>query len=191
MNGRIQLLRRASAGFTLVELLITVAIIAILAAIAVPVINSNTPASEANSLLGALQFARTSAVKLGQNIVVCPSTDGATCTGSTSWSVGWIVLAPQNGLCSSTGASKDVVLQVQSAFTNQDTATFTPLNGNSISAFCYSQIGFSLVSNTGWVQFDSNPANLARRRCLSVVGVGHMQVFKHGQTDTPGVVSCP
>jgi type IV fimbrial biogenesis protein FimT len=183
--------QQAARGFTLVELMITVLIVAILAAVAVPAFNANTPASEANSLLGSMQFARSAAVKQGQNIVVCASSDGATCNGGTAWNTGWIVLAPTSLSCTATGgATGDVVLQAQNKFTNKDTATFTALGGNTANAFCFNKMGFVSVAFTGKVAFNTTPANSARSRCTILSGVGHAQVVNKGASDALQV-SCP
>src|ERR1700690_4155283 len=85
-----------ASGFTLFEMLITMTIAAILAAIAVPsfryVTNANRISSEVNGLLGDLQFARSEALKEGKNVSVCMSTGGQTCdTTGNAWNCGWIV----------------------------------------------------------------------------------------------------
>lgn len=185
-------------GFTLIELIITILIVVILAAVAVPAFTSNTPGSDANALLGSLEFARTMAVKRGQPIVVCPSTNGTTCASSTSWASGWIVLAPgtyqSNPVtsCAATGGgATDTVMQNQSYFTNRDTAVFTALGGNANTSFCFYAFGVSPTNYTGWVQFDSKPVNVTSRRCLALTGVGHVQVLKHGQSDSSGAMTCP
>src|SRR5277367_3145724 len=89
--------RMRAHGFTLVEVVVTVAVAAILLSIAVPsfryVTNSNRIAGESNGLVGDLQFARAEAIKEGRTVTVCVSTDGANCTGSTSWEGGWIVFS--------------------------------------------------------------------------------------------------
>ncbi|AMJ55661.1 MULTISPECIES: GspH/FimT family pseudopilin [Stenotrophomonas] len=81
---------RASAhgrvrGFSLVELMVTVAIAAILLAIATPsfrsIINSNRLTSQANELVGSLQQARSEAIKRNTRVSVCGSADGANCGG--------------------------------------------------------------------------------------------------------------
>lgn len=75
-------LRKASGslGFTLVELMITVAVVAILMAIATPsftsIINSNRLASAANEMVATLQTARMEAVRLNTTVKVCGGCDG-------------------------------------------------------------------------------------------------------------------
>lgn len=86
---------RFQQGFTLVELMITIAIFGILLAIATadygPIINSNRLASAMNQLQGELAFARTEASKASSNVTVCSSTDSASCSGGTGWEGGWII----------------------------------------------------------------------------------------------------
>ncbi|WP_146910609.1 GspH/FimT family pseudopilin [Arenimonas daejeonensis] len=75
-----------SAGFTLVELMITIAVLAVVLAVAVPsfqgVINRNRLVSAANEAVGVLQIARMEAIRRNARVEICPSTNGAACSGS-------------------------------------------------------------------------------------------------------------
>lgn len=81
--------RRDSSAFTLVELIITIAIAAILAAIAMPSYTEfsvrMTVSENTNALVGALSLARSEAVKRGRPVAVIANGD--------DWSKGWQVVA--------------------------------------------------------------------------------------------------
>jgi type IV fimbrial biogenesis protein FimT len=95
--------RRSAGGFTLMELMIAVVIIAILLGMAVPsfrdVILNTRRSSATNELLASLQMARGEALKLARSVTVCPSTEAANpsvaspvCASATdAWSTGWLV----------------------------------------------------------------------------------------------------
>ena len=84
-----------SRGFTLVELMVVLAIAAILALIAAPAftetINIARRKTYANQLFEDLTLARNEAIKRGVPVTVCPSTDGENCVARDSWVTGWIV----------------------------------------------------------------------------------------------------
>lgn len=82
-------------GFTLIELIVTVAIVAIVLAIGVPsfqgMMRSNRAAAHTNDFLSSLNLARSEAIKrgIGWRVVMCPGNQ-AGCSG-TAWGNGWIV----------------------------------------------------------------------------------------------------
>ncbi len=86
---------KRSRGFTLIELMITLLLAAIILALGVPgfqdIVRNNRAATQSNELISALSLARSEAVKRGARVSLCPSTDQATCTGGTNWANGWIV----------------------------------------------------------------------------------------------------
>lgn len=86
-------------GFTLIELIITVAIAAIVLAVGVPsfqtMMRNNRAATYTNEFMSALNFARSEAIKRGLSVTLCPSADSATCAG-VNWEVGWITFVDVN-----------------------------------------------------------------------------------------------
>jgi len=90
-----------SRGFTMMELLVTVVVAAILASVAVPAFNTfvqnDKLLSGSNSLVYSLNLARGEAIKqdVGGGVTVCASANGTTCGGT--WAQGWIVLSAAGG----------------------------------------------------------------------------------------------
>ncbi len=86
--------RNANNGFTLVELMITVALVGVIAALAVPsfatMIANNRLATASNDVVGVLNYARSEAIKTGRSVIVNP-TDGA------DWANGVSVWIDRNG----------------------------------------------------------------------------------------------
>jgi type IV fimbrial biogenesis protein FimT len=82
-------------GLTLIELMMTIAIAAILLAVAAPsfqqAINANRLGSAANELASAINLARAEAVRQNRRAVLCRSADGSACDGTSSLWRGWIV----------------------------------------------------------------------------------------------------
>ena len=91
-------------GFTLLELMVTLAVIAIVLTIGVPsfqsVIRNNRLTTQINSLLGAINLARSKAITLDatfaatdrpRRVAICATVDGTSCSGANDWSKGWIV----------------------------------------------------------------------------------------------------
>ncbi len=91
--------RGRERGVTLVELMVVIAIAAILATIGVPsmltFIQNNRLVSQANILLGSLNEARSHAVARARPVTVCGSADGGACNGN--WSAGWMSFVDTDG----------------------------------------------------------------------------------------------
>lgn len=83
-------------GFTLIELMVTIFVLAILLAIAVPsfrgVIHRSDVSAASNALLADISYARTEAINRGTYASICPSTDGTSCASDgATFDKGWII----------------------------------------------------------------------------------------------------
>jgi len=82
-------------AFSLVELMITLTVMAILLSIAAPSFNDATLGSKlstyGNNLVASAALARSEAIKRNSSITLCVSSDGNSC-GAGGWEQGWIVL---------------------------------------------------------------------------------------------------
>ncbi len=96
--------RARLAGFSLLELMITLAVAAILVVIAVPsftnLIRRSQVSSASNELLASMSYARTEAVNRGQQVSMCPSTNFTSCSGTASFEPGWIIYTYPAGAAS-------------------------------------------------------------------------------------------
>jgi type IV fimbrial biogenesis protein FimT len=151
------------SGFTLVEIMISVAVVAVILTIGIPsfrfVTNSNRIAAEINGLLGDMQFARSEAIKEGQLVTVCVSTDQATCANKTTWQSGWIVFS----------AGTNTVLRVQTPFSSTDTFVAT----NNVGTVTFNREGYAIgIANGTLISLHDITNNTNWIRCLSINLVG-------------------
>ena len=79
-------------GFSLIELMVVIAIAAVLASLAVPsfqgMIASSNLTSTTNDLIATLARAKSDAVRRGKRVTVCISANGASCTTTGDWTQG-------------------------------------------------------------------------------------------------------
>ena len=172
----------ASAGFSLTELVMTMAIVAILAAIGVPsfkyVTASNRIASEINGLLGDMQFARSQAVKEGQSVSVCVSSNGTSCTGGSAWQNGWIVFLDANFNKQVDVAAGEKIIRVQPPFTGTDTFVASV----NFTAITYNRMGYAptgLPANMT-IKLHDSANTTAWIRCLQITPIGTPMTEKFG-----------
>jgi type IV fimbrial biogenesis protein FimT len=101
MSISLSLPTNQARGFTLVELMVVLALLAILAMMAVPSFNSTVSSvrlsGAANDLMASIQQARATAMRFGQRVTICATTNGTTCSQANTWSQGWITFLDRPG----------------------------------------------------------------------------------------------
>jgi len=136
-----------SRGFTLVELMITIAVLAIGSALAYPsfsgVMKSNRVATSTNSLLASFNLARSEAIRSNRGGGVCPSTSGSQCDGA-DWNVG--VLAYTDMDASGGWTTGDTAIRY---FEGNDTLALTAVaNGGGVTEIAFDRTGRATQETT-------------------------------------------
>jgi type IV fimbrial biogenesis protein FimT len=90
----------AQSGFTLIEVIIASAVVAILLSLMIPSFGTLTMnermTTQANDFISTLVLARGQALKRVSRVTVCSSADGVSCSNSGGWEQGWIAFADTN-----------------------------------------------------------------------------------------------
>ena len=99
--GQTALNHKHLAGFTIIELMLTLAVAAVVLTIGVPsfqgLLERNQLTSNINRFISSLALARSEAIKRNQTVVVCPSSNGSSCNNVGGYDNGWIIFVDSNG----------------------------------------------------------------------------------------------
>lgn len=122
-------------GFTLIEMLVVVAIAAILASLAVPsfrtMLVKRSTQSAADTLVSDMRYARTQALQRSTRVVMCSLAINSTsaCSGTTaSWANGWLIFVDKNNDDIVNGS--DEILRVQQPVANIASIQSAPVNSD-------------------------------------------------------------
>lgn len=191
-------------GFTLIELMITVAIVGILLLVGLPSLKStmqgNQLVAATNELLSALHVARSEAIKLNSRVSICPTSGGGTLCAGSDWSKGWVVFvdgaAPAGDLvntgepCSALGT--DCLLRIHEAFSADLSISAIDPGNNPISSFTFTSRGLpktptggSQSGNFSVCSVDSS-GNVVDSRAVVLSLSGRVRI-----SDNSAVITCP
>ncbi len=165
--------RRRRRGFTLLELMVVVAVAAILVGLSASpmtqMLASNRVQTEASGFVADLMFARSEAIRRGQGVTVCASSDASTCLGANNWQGGWIVFADTTQ-CSTVPSGTQVPLRVRATFKGSDTLKAAFPVGAANSCVSFNRDGLATNLGAGKVYFAAKtaPASTRTTRCVTV-----------------------
>jgi len=161
-------LKGKSFGFTLIELMVTVAVLAITVMVAIPsfqsVIASNQLQEARDRLRSAIQYAKSEAIGRNETVSMCPSSNGTACGNNSHWNSFWIVVTDGND----TGAvSVGTLLRV---FTAPNSSQATVSHSDSQVVFRFTPEGIAPDLNSDVFSF-CDPEGDASPRSMAVDGV--------------------
>ena len=157
-------------GFSIIEAMIVLVIVAILIAVAAPgfqeLIGNNRMISEVYALRATLSHARTEALARRAPVVVCPTADGATCADSDDWSTGYLAFVDSDGdgAADPTDPDEEIIQRE----TEERSVNIDFDNGNRLVRFAPDGIALGFEGN--FVFCDERGANRARALILNAVG---------------------
>ena len=164
---------KKNSGFTLLELIIVLALISIVMAFGIPSMQTFTQndrlTTNINKLIGHLAYARSEAVKRSAQVVICASNDGASCSGT--WNDGWIVYIDADADNSFTAGEE--ILRVNEALDGGNTLSATGI-GTQIT---YDNRGFVSAASVGSLQLcDDRTGNFGKT--VRITNTGRVRLEK-------------
>ena len=143
-------------GFTLLELLVTVAVAAIVLTIGVPsfkaVIENNRRVSAVNDFLAALTLTRSEAIKKNRRVTLCKSNDQTSCSTATAYNKGWIIFEDAGATAIGSIDSDDgtsPIIKVFEGFPNSVTITASTDVANFVSYLPNGRVDKSGITCSG------------------------------------------
>jgi type IV fimbrial biogenesis protein FimT len=148
------------SGFTLIELMMVIVVLAIVLAIGVPsfrtLIINNRVTGEANDFAAALNIARSEAIKRRVNVTL-------TAASGSSWEAGWTVTAG------------GTTLRVQQTFKPGSTLRGLASGGGAVSSIVFDAGGY-LASANPPLTFDLCNGNATQEKQITVVAGGRVNL---------------
>jgi prepilin-type N-terminal cleavage/methylation domain-containing protein len=192
-------------GFTLIELMVTLAVLAVLVAIGTPamadVIRNNRRTVLVNELLASLMLARANAARSGQPMVVCGVTDananGAidvaerSCTG-VDWRTGWMIAAWNDADADSTLDAGELLAPTRVYLNDDEGYTIMASDfAGSPATGAAALMPFNREGTSGRLTV-CDPRGAARSRAVDFSSSGRPTVVVNESEDSAGVaLTCP
>ncbi len=171
-----------SRGFTLIEMVMVMVIVAVLASLATPAFRDmlvkRTVQAAAMSLVEDMRFARSEALRRSTTVTICNlaanSTSACVGAGTTpNWANGWLVFVDNSGgVANGTVDSGEEIVRVQQPLDGMSTIQDFVTAANTKAAFTYQANGWarSATESIALIPKGSIPLNGTRLLCVSLQG---------------------
>ena len=170
-------------GLTLIELMVVLAIAAVLAVMAAPsftgMIRSSTVSSSVNTFMSDMRFARSEAIRRGGGVVMCRSDDPEAAPpvcgtghgpGNNGWVSGWIIFHDLNNDGVADAGELDPPLRIQAP--DAAVGKILETGGSSSTSFRFTATGRMLsTASATTLRFGGDfPTGVQRTVCVNVGG---------------------
>lgn len=205
--------RRATTGFTMLELLVVLSITAILATVAVPSVRDslqrNSKESGMLDFMSAISLARSEAVSQSRVVTICRSTNLTACVTSAGgdWSAGWLVFTDTDApTVVATKDAADTILKAGLATNTQSIITLKRFDNTSLATtndfLQFDRDGSLRSYATGvYFKFCDSSNNVANARAILLSNTGRSALstdtdptdtdYTHNALNPASKLTCP
>ncbi|MDR3419099.1 MAG: GspH/FimT family pseudopilin [Nevskia sp.] len=151
------------SGYTLIELIVAIAIAALLIAIAVPsfltTVRNNRGVADANGMLAVLTLARSEAIRRDNYVSICVSTTSTPnyCASSGTWDQGYLMFVDSSACASppSSAVSSTQLIRTEAPLSEGSTISYI-VPGGSTTPTCLTFNGQGQLNSSAWVSSTTN-----------------------------------
>lgn len=176
-------------GFTLIELMVTLAIAAIVITQGIPAftntVQNSRISTNTNDLVADINIARSEAISRNVAVILCRSDDprlaGAGCDGAGAWTSGWMVFADDDG-SGTFEAANDTLIRI-----GQPASAPVFINSNGVNSIQYNSNGMTAsAADSVFAVCDTRGTDFGREIRVNTTGRPRLT---RGTPDSP-ITSC-
>jgi type IV fimbrial biogenesis protein FimT len=183
----IPMYRAFHRGFSMIELLVVLAIMGILAVLAMPsfarLAATNLVTAQVNDFIADSRFARTEALRRGTSVTMCrsgnPDSANPACAGTdvtSGWEGGWIIFVDNNSSNSRNGGEE--LLRVHAAM--PDSGGIRKSGTNNYNQLRYGATGWAIAANATLRFLPKSPtaqADVTQGRTVCISSLGRVRAL--------------